>query len=201
MIKGYKELPEDVIKYVPNYEYLLYDLSRYTDEEIKGEVQLRILLTIFRDVFTKDSKAIIDTVQRAAEHLGKLEDQQTGIEYFETFMKYILNASWKLTKEDVEDIIKKVETNYPEGSEVVMTLAEVLRQEGRQEGIQEGRQEEKNETLYKTYKIAIRLLTKRFGKLPDEMRDKISQLDVESLEIIIESIFDYEKLEDVKKYI
>ncbi|NLK98236.1 MAG: DUF4351 domain-containing protein [Epulopiscium sp.] len=26
-------------------------------------------------------------------------------------------------------------------------------------------------------------MTKRFGKLPDEMRNKISQLDVENLEI------------------
>ena len=213
MIKGYRELPEDVKKYVPDYEYLIYDFSRYKDDEIKGEVQLRILLTIFRDVFTKDNKAIIDTIHRAAEHLAKLEDQQTGIEYFETFLRYILSASQKLTKEDVEDIIKKVETNYPEGSEIVMTLAEVLRQEGMQEGIQKGiqkgiqegiqkgRQEERKETLSKTYKTAIRLLTKRFGKLPEDLRNKMSQVELENLEIIIESIFDFESLEDVKKYI
>ncbi|WP_425292192.1 Rpn family recombination-promoting nuclease/putative transposase, partial [Clostridium cochlearium] len=35
-------------KFIPDYEYLIYDISRYTDEEIKDEVQLRILLTIFR---------------------------------------------------------------------------------------------------------------------------------------------------------
>ena len=71
-------------------------------------------------------------------------------------------------------------------------------QKGIQEGIQKGRQEEKKETLSKTYKTAIRLLTKRFGKLPDDMRNKMSQLELENLEIIIESIFDYESLEDVK---
>lgn len=194
MIKGYKELPEDVKKYVPDYEYLLYDLSSYTDEEIKGEVQLRILLTIFRDVFTKDNKAIIETVLRAAEHLGKLENQQTGIEYFETFMKYILNASRKLTKEDVEDIIKKVEASYPEGSEVVMTLAEQFREEGELTGELRG----ETKALSKT---AIRLLTKKFGKLPEEIKNKISKLDTDVLEIIIDSIFDYEKLDDVKKYL
>ena len=202
MIKGYKELPEDVKKYVPDYEYLLYDLSRYTNEEIKGEVQLRILLTIFRDVFTKDNKAIIETVLRAAEHLGKLENQQTGIEYFETFMKYILNASRKLTKEDVEDIIKKVEANYPEGSEVVMTLAEQFREEGELRG--ELRGELKGELrgeIKALSKTAIRLLTKKFGKLPEEIKNKISKLDTDVLEIIIDSIFDYEKLDDVKKYL
>lgn len=80
MIKGYRELPDDVKKYVPDYEYLIYDLSSYTDDKIK-------------------------------------------------------------------------------------------------------------------------LLTKKFGKLPEDMRNKMSELELENLEIIIESIFDYESLEDVKKYI
>lgn len=29
MIKGYKELPDDVKKYIPDYEYFIYDLSKY----------------------------------------------------------------------------------------------------------------------------------------------------------------------------
>lgn len=198
MIKGYKELPEDVKKYVPDYEYLLYDLSGYTDDQIKGEVQLRILLTIFRDVFTKDNKAIIETALKAADHLRKLDDQQTGIEYFETFMKYILNAGQKLTKEDIEDIIKKVETNYPEGSEVVMTLAEQFREEGELRGELRGELIGATKALSKT---AIKLLTKKFGKLPEEIKNKISKLDTDVLEIIIDSIFDYERLDDVKKYL
>jgi len=206
MIKGYGELPEDIKKYLPDYEYLLYDLSKYTDEQIKGEVQLRILLTIFRDIFSKDSKVIRKTVLRAAECLKELDDKQTGIEYFKTYIRYILSAGQKLTKEDVNDIVENVEKTYPEGSEVVMTLAEQLRQEGRQEGIQEGiqkgiqkgRQEEKKETLSKT---AIRLLIRKFGKLPEETKNKILQLETEVLEIIIDSIFEYESLEDLKKYI
>lgn len=138
MIKGYEDLPEAVKIYVPDYEYLIYDISRYSDDEIKGEVRLRILLTIFRDIFTKDNKAINETVLRAAEHLRELDNQQTGIEYFETFMRYVLSAGQKLTKEDIDDIIKKVEIAYPEGSEVVMSLAEQLKQEGREEGIIKG---------------------------------------------------------------
>lgn len=60
MITGYEKLPQDIKKFTPNYEYLLYDLSGYTDEEIKGEAQLRIILTILRDIFTKDSNKIIN---------------------------------------------------------------------------------------------------------------------------------------------
>ncbi len=37
MTNGYEELPKGIKKYVLNYKYLLYYISRYTDEEIKGE--------------------------------------------------------------------------------------------------------------------------------------------------------------------
>lgn len=134
VITGYDELTEDVKKYIPNYEYLIYDLSKYTDEEIKGEAKLRILISIFRDIFTKDNEKLIESINRAAKYLSELEDKATGIEYFETFMKYILNTGQKLKKSDIEKIIEKIGTTYPEGSDIVMTLAEILRKEGKKEG-------------------------------------------------------------------
>ncbi len=109
-------------------------------------------------------------------------------------MRYILNAGPKLTKEDVEDIIKKVEAKYPGGSEVVMTLAEQYREEGELRG------ELRGETKALS-KAVIRLLTKKFGKVPEEIKNKISKLDTDVLEVIIDSIFDYEKIDDVKRYL
>jgi predicted transposase YdaD len=109
-------------------------------------------------------------------------------------MRYILNAGQKLTKEDIDDIIEKVESTYPEGSEVVMTLAEQFREEGKIQGIQEG----ENKALAKT---AIRLLTKKFGALPEDARLKIEKLDIVTLEIIIDEILEYKSLEGVKKYV
>lgn len=194
MIKGYEEIPKDLRKYVPNYEYLLYDLSKYTDEEIKGEAQLRIILSLFRDIFTKDNRKIKNTVIRAIEYLRELEDKQTSIEYFETFMKYILNVGQKLTKKDIDDIITRIENSYPEGSEVVMTWAEQLREEGKLKGIEEGE-------VRALSKTAIRLLTKKFGQLPVEVRTKLQSLDIVTLEIIIDEILEYKSLEDTMKYL
>ena len=78
MIVGYKDLPEDIKKFTPNYEYLLYDLSQFTDDEIKGEAQLRILFTTLRDIFTKDSKSLQDSVFRAVSYLRELDDKKNG---------------------------------------------------------------------------------------------------------------------------
>ncbi|NLZ54395.1 MAG: Rpn family recombination-promoting nuclease/putative transposase [Thermoanaerobacteraceae bacterium] len=202
MITGYEHFPQDIKKYAPNYEYLLYDLSRYTDEEIKGEAQLRIILTILRDIFTKDSKELPESVLRAAYYLQELEDKQTGIEYLEILIRYIFSARADLTKKDMNKIIDKIENTYPEGSEVVMTLAEQLRAEGiekgRAEGIEKGRVEGRAEALVET---AIKLLTKKFGSLPEEFKTRISKLDTATLELVIDNIFEYQSLKDVKKYI
>ena len=138
MITGYKDLPKDIKKFVPDFEYLLYDISRYTDKEIKGEAQLRIIFTIFRDVLMKDSEGLRESILRAAKYLQELEDKQTGIEYFETMMRYIFSAGKNLTRSDINKIIEKIETTYPEGSEVVMTLAQIFREEGKEEGIIKG---------------------------------------------------------------
>ncbi|WP_342366897.1 Rpn family recombination-promoting nuclease/putative transposase [Anaerosalibacter bizertensis] len=139
LIVGYENLTEDIKKHIPNYEYLIYDLSQYTDDDIKGEAQLRIILTIFRDIFIKDNKGIQESVERAARYLKELEDKQTGIEYFETFIRYIISARPNLTRENMEDMRENVNRIYPEGSEVIMTIIERYREEGRQEGRLEGK--------------------------------------------------------------
>lgn len=136
MIEGYDSFSPELKKYIPNFEYLLYDISRYKDEDIKGELYLRIALTIYRDIFTKDDKGIEKTILRSSEYLAKLEDQHTGVEYFETLMSYVFNARTDWTKEAVNEILGKIKTTYPEGSEVVMTLAEQFREEGTMRGLE-----------------------------------------------------------------
>ena len=93
IILGYDELPKDVRSFIPNYEYLLYDLSRFTDEEIKGRIENRIAMTVFRDIMKRD----IDAVLKSLAMIGELKDKKTGLEYFETVMRYIFSARSDLT--------------------------------------------------------------------------------------------------------
>ncbi|WP_213997411.1 DUF4351 domain-containing protein, partial [Tepidanaerobacter syntrophicus] len=167
---------------------------RFTDEEIKGKAQLKIFFTTVRDIFTKSGKGAWDSIDRAIAYLKELEDKQTATEYFETLMRYIFSVDKSLTSSDVSKIVKKIETTYPEGSEVVMTLAEKLREEGLKEGLEKGE-------VAALAKTALKLLSRKFGPLPEELKSKISKLDSVTLEIIIDGIFDYESLDDVKKYI
>ena len=184
----------EVQKLIPDYEYLLYDFSKLTDEEIKGAVINKIVMTMMRDMPKEDIGEILKFVLRAAIHLLELEDKQTGMEYLETLVRYLFSARADLTKNHFNELVKKIETIYPEGSERIMTLAELFREEGKEEGRKEG----EAKALART---AIKFLVKKFGFVPEDLKQSITKLDVPTLEVIIDGVSEYKDLDEVKRYL
>lgn len=76
-------------------------------------------------------------------------------------------------------------------------LGRLLREEGKEEGRKEGKKEGRKQELIRT---STRLLTKKFGILPDDVKTKIENSDTTVLEIIVDEILDFKKLEDTYKY-
>ncbi|MBD2144280.1 DUF2887 domain-containing protein [Sphaerospermopsis sp. FACHB-1194] len=70
-----------------------------------------------------------------------------------------------------------------------------IKQEGREEGRQEGREEGRQETALN---LVIRLLTKRFGELPEEVINNIAKLSLTNLENLGEALLDFTSLQDVQ---
>ncbi|WP_428832384.1 Rpn family recombination-promoting nuclease/putative transposase [Caldifermentibacillus hisashii] len=190
-------MPQNVKEYLPNFHYLLYDLSDYSDEEIKGNAQLRIMLKLLRDVVTKSTEEFLRSFYEASHALLEIEDKQKGIEFFEITLRYVFNAVRDLTKKDMEQIVRQIETTFPERSEVAMTLADILREEDMQEGLEKGRQEGASQALAKT---ALQLLTEKFGALPEDLKEDIKEADLATLETILQNIFKYQSIDDVKKF-
>ncbi|WP_404996232.1 DUF4351 domain-containing protein [Caldifermentibacillus hisashii] len=87
-----------------------------------------------------------------------------------------------------------------------MTLADILREEGMQEGLEKGikeglekgRQEGASQALAKT---ALNQLTEKFGALPEHLKENIRQADLATLENILQNIFKYQSLDEVKKFL
>jgi predicted transposase/invertase (TIGR01784 family) len=198
LILNFDTLPEEVKQMIPDYRYQLYDLSQFSDEDIKGKAELMIALSVARDIFKKSGEEFLETIFKAARALAELDEKETGLQYFETYMRYILTTGPKLTKEQLTTVIKQLAVTYKEGSEVTMTLAEVLREEGKEEGIEVGI--EKGETRA-FLKVVIKALTKKFGIMPAEYREKLAQLDSITLETLTEEIDDFKTIEDVKKFL
>ncbi|WP_286945573.1 Rpn family recombination-promoting nuclease/putative transposase [Acetobacterium sp. UBA5834] len=202
LIMDFEMLPEEVKQMTPNYRYQLYDLSQFSDEEIKGNAELMIALSIFRDVFKKTSQEFLETIFKAARALDELEEMETGLQYFETCMRYILTSGLPLSKDQLNTVIKQLAVTYKKGSEVTMTLAEVLREEGFEEGIEKGKKEGIEEGKKElAIGLAINRLTKRFGIMPSEYREKINTLDLNSLEMLNYEIDDLHSIEDVRKFL
>ena len=91
---GFKELfhvPDTCFEaYVPDFEYLLYDISHLTDDEIKGAVILRATLLTMKYVFRPD---LGKQLQKIFSLFKDLTLKETGLEYLETLLRYLVNAT------------------------------------------------------------------------------------------------------------
>lgn len=135
--------------------------------------------------------------------------------FFESYMNLnqteeeILMGSLRESKdESLEEFVKKLpnswrdkglregrEAGIKEGREVGKIEGKM---EGRQEGKREGKIEGKTEALAD---VAIRLITKFIAPFPENMKEKILQQEIATLESIIDHIDDFKNLEEVRQYL
>jgi len=107
------------------------------------------------------------------EKVAQAIDLEHADEVFEICLKYLLD-----TKDDIE--IEKMEKIAKEESvergELIMSIAEKLREEGKLEERKE---------------VAVKLLTKRFGKeLKEELKEKILKTDEKTIDYIMDNLLE-----------
>ena len=116
-------------------------------------------------------------------------EEETEEEHIEECLKAVENLEDKdyyfLTVECIKKLYKGSEYEIYIKEEILMQsqLYKEPYDKGREDGIEEGRQKEKTDTT-------IRLLTKKFGTVPPETKKAISKLDMVTLELIIDEIFE-----------
>ena len=106
--------PKEFSKFIPDYDFLFYDLTEFTDEEIQGIIELRVFLIIYRDIFIKDEKDFLESLLKAMDLFKKLESQKKVTRYFETFIRYIFDVN-QLDNKDFKEVVKKISSKYPKG--------------------------------------------------------------------------------------
>jgi len=129
---------EEMSCFIPDFQYLLWDASGYSDQEMKGEVMLRAALLALKYISRRDLR----------EHLPKilglvrdLSEKKTEIEFIETLIRYLLNAVPKehATYGDIKEAVEKALSDR--GGEIMPTIADSLREEGRKQGLEQGIQQ------------------------------------------------------------
>ena len=123
----------------------------------------------------------------------ELGSQRTWMGYFETCVRYIMNARQNITLTEIYDIAKNVST---EGGETIMTIAEQLIKEGMEKGRQEGIEKgiEKGRI-----NILVKQLTKKLGELPSHIEGQLHKASPDIIDRLAEDIFEVESLADVEK--
>lgn len=202
MILDYDELSDDIKQGIPNFHYHVYDLNRFSDEVIVLGSRYYVTLSILKHVNRHDEQELLEALQRVATALNAMNEKKTATEYFETCLRYVYEVVPEFSNVNSNIVQKYIEGIFPEGSEVAMTLAEVLREEGFEKGVVKGKEEGIEEGETRAFlKVAIKALTKKFGFIPAEYREKVDQLDLLTLETLTEEIDKFTSIEDLKKFL
>jgi len=149
------DVPDILKKYIPTFSYELYDVSHMPEEQIKGEVELRIILMAFRYIFQPEIMTRLkDIFELFRELPGKTEFNR----YLELLIIYLGSNIRDVQPAQIRDAIDEV---LEEGGAMVSTVFQQIKEEGIEIGVMEGEEigikkgEEKNKL-----KIAINCLIK-----------------------------------------
>lgn len=147
--------PEELRPYWPEFNYELYDLTRYSDADLVGAAMLQVTLQVMKHIFSGE------LAQRLPGILGLLQElaqQQTGLEFLYTMLRYVSQSGRNVTAADIQQAVVTV---FPEEGAVLMaTAAEQWMERGKELGIVIGKQEGERNGLLAAIELGLEL---KFG--------------------------------------
>ena len=192
LIEGIKDIPEEIKRYIPSYEYEIYDFSPKSKAKIAGEAYTRLVIEVMRSAFEKDKGRFYKAFKLMVELTNKMQDKEKADEVFEICLKYLLDTKDDIEIEEMEKVAKEESV---ERGELIMSIAEKLREEGIEKGIEKGKLEGEKE-------LVLEILNQRFGeKFNKELEGKIKKANEEVINKIKKNILKVtiEELKEILK--
>lgn len=182
-------------RFVPEFEYLLTDLSKYSNEEIKQEifqkVSLEIALLIMRNILNEKEleKNLKDFLEIGRQYF----EEEEGLKFLESVIRY-LYSSTEIEVGKVVNIIKEISEK---GGEMGTTTAAKLIEKGKIEGKLEGKIEGKIEGLKEAIEIGLEL---KYGVEGLKLLGRVNNISlIEKLEAIKEAVKISKNMEEIEK--
>ncbi len=193
--------PDALTAHVPDFEYHLVDLSRFSDDELARGAFLGIGLMVLKYAMRDDLRDHLVDIFRL---FGELVTKETGLEYLETVLRYITAAGPSIEDEVVVEALQRA---LPGGGEQMASIVDRWIEQGVQQGLQKGLQQGLQEGMRRARRESIvTILRARFGEGPHLDRvachlDTIDDLDrlgdlielaarADSLEAFIQALSD-----------
>lgn len=179
-----------ILKYIPDFEFILYDLSKIKDEEIRGDSVVRPVLFLMKHIFDQNIE------EKFPEIFDPLSDipYDRKLHYFQIMITYIFSGMRGIKEEDLKDTIEKAMHGNP--AEAIMRGMEKKFNKiyedgmhfGMQQGMQKGFIDGAKESLVEGLELAISI---KFGETAE----------TETALETIRSIEDLERLKALKSVI
>lgn len=145
-LKDYFSVMDDILfKFIPDFDYILMDLSDYTDEDIKNNIfnklTMKTVALIMKNIRNNEKleKNLIDYLEVCK--LYYTEDK--GLKFLESIVRYLFQGS-DLPREILTQ--KMGEISFVGGNLAMNTAAQCEKQ-GFEKGIEQGKQEGKLEGI------------------------------------------------------
>ena len=188
----FPNIQDELVRYLPNFEIDLFDLSAYTDEEINGDVRLRLYFSTLMYVY---HRRVLEQFIQVFNFLAEVLHQQTGRGYMDTVIRYI--AQVEGVKE--EELRVAFENSLLTKEVEMTTLAQIWTERARQEGRQEGKQEGLWQGLIYGIEAIIDI---KFGAEAKPLLAQISNIrDIDLLQNIQSFLKTAKTADEVKSYL
>jgi len=169
-------VPAAMAAYLPSFRHALVDLGRVPDHSLSTEVRLRAFLKALKYSRRADLPHRIDILLAEAPALT--------VEDLVAILRYLDKGSTLLNNEVAREALLRL---VPHQTEPIMgCITQPYYDRGKAEGKAEGEA-----------KILTRLLERRFGTLPDPLRQRIFAADVHRIEAWVECAFDAPDLQSI----
>ena len=183
---------EGFAEYIPKLRFRLFDLSPFSEEDVAGNAEVRILRDMLGAFGRKD---FMTRVARAFEALNELSQSPGFARHLEILFRYVLEV-YDIPKEDFIDLA--AHTIKANVKEAIMTTYERLIEEGKQIGLSEGKQIGLSEgKQIASNNLLLRMLSKRFRTDAAFLIPQLSRLTMEQKEELGEILLDAESIEEV----
>lgn len=187
----FEGIDEVFFRFIPEFEYLLTDLSRYTNEEIKNKAfhkaSLEIALLLMRNIL---NEVELERNLSGFFEIGKQYfEEEEGLRFLESVVRYLYNT----TEIEAGKVVNTVKQLSEKGGGFVMTTAMKLIEKGKAEGRIEG----KLEGLKEAIALGLEL---KYGTEGLNLYEKIATIvSLEKTEVIMKTLMTSKKLQEVER--
>ena len=80
---------DELVGYIPDFGFELYDLNRYSEDQIKGTVMGRVMMLLFKYSLQPEFRHRLPGIFSM---FGTLMGKETGMQYLETVLRYVVSV-------------------------------------------------------------------------------------------------------------